>query len=100
MYVNVQVGEAAVTNPGAGQLPEIFSILADTGYQLVRQRYSSLSPDAAILSDTETRSLYDAGQRASAHFSELYGREVILDIEFKLTPQHEIVFKQARPYSP
>lgn len=99
MYVNVQLGEAAVTNPGAGQLPEIFSILADTGYQLVRQRYSSLSPDAAILSDGEMRSLYDAGQRASAHFSALYERQVILDIEFKLTPQHEIVFKQARPYS-
>lgn len=99
MYVNVQRGEAEVTNPQHGEQPEIFSILADTGYQVVRQRFSSLSPDEPILSETEIRSLYDAGDRARAHFSKLYGRDVVLDIEFKLTPEHEIVFKQARPYA-
>jgi pyruvate, water dikinase len=100
MYVNVQLGEASVTNPKGGEQPEIFSILADTGYQLVRQRFSSLAPDRPILSDDEIASLYEAGARASAHFSKLYGRDVVLDIEFKLTPEHQIVFKQARPYTP
>jgi hypothetical protein len=99
MYVNIQKGEASVTNPERGELPEIFSILADTHYQVVRSRFSSLSPDAPILSAEETRSLYEAGARAEQHFASLYGRHVVLDIEFKLTPDHQIVFKQARPYT-
>jgi len=100
MYVNVQKGEASVTNPEQGELPEIFSILADTNYQVIRSRFSSLSPDVPILSQTEIKSLYEAGARAQEHFSRLYGRSVPLDIEFKLTPAHQIVFKQARPYTP
>jgi hypothetical protein len=100
MYVNVQKGEASVTNPERGELPEIFSILADTNYQVVRSRFSSLSPDAPILSAEETKSLYEAGALAQQHFARLYGRQVVLDIEFKLTPNRQIVFKQARPYAP
>jgi pyruvate, water dikinase len=99
MYVNVQIGEASVTNPAEGALPEIFSVLADTNYQVARERFSSLSPDAPILSGDEIRALYDAGDLARAHFAKLYGAEVVLDIEFKLTPEHQIVFKQARPYT-
>jgi pyruvate, water dikinase len=99
MYVNVQKGEASVTNPAEGALPEIFSVLADTNYQVARERFSSLSPDAPILSRDEIRALYDAGDLARAHFAKLYGTEVVLDIEFKLTPDHQIVFKQARPYT-
>jgi pyruvate,water dikinase len=99
MYVNVQKGEASVTNPAQGILPEIFSILADTNYQVARERFSSLSPDAPILSKDEIGSLYEAGALARAHFAKLYGSEVVLDIEFKLTPEHQIVFKQARPYT-
>jgi hypothetical protein len=96
----VQKGEASVTNPTQGELPEVFSILADTNAQVVRTRFSSLSPDTAILSDDEIKSLYDAGALAQSHFAQFYGRNVILDIEFKLTPEHRIVFKQARPYTP
>jgi pyruvate, water dikinase len=99
MYVNVQKGEASVTNPAEGALPEIFSVLADTNYQVARERFSSLSPDAPILSGDEIKALYEAGDLARAHFAKLYGTEVVLDIEFKLTPEHQIVFKQARPYS-
>lgn len=98
MYANVQKGEASVTNPENGELPEVFSILADTGYQVARSRYSSLSPNSPLLSPSEIQTLYDAGARAQAHFTKLYRRPIILDIEFKLTPDHHIVFKQARPY--
>jgi pyruvate, water dikinase len=99
MYVNVQKGEEEVTNPTGGALPEIFSILADTGYDVARLRFSSLSPGLPLLSAQEVASLYQAGDKARTHFSRLYGRHVILDIEFKLTPEHTIVFKQARPYT-
>ena len=100
MYVNVQKGEEEVTNPTGGALPEIFSILSDTGYDVARQRFSSLSPERPLLADAEIASLFQAGDLARRHFSDLYGRAVILDIEFKLTPEHVVVFKQARPYTP
>ena len=99
MYVNVQQGEESVTNPTNGALPEVLSILADTGYGVSRQRFSSLAPGIPLLSTAEVASLYEAGEKARAHFAEFYGPGVILDIEFKLTPAHEIVFKQARPYT-
>jgi len=102
MYVNVQKGEESVTNPTKGALPEIFSIIDRTGGQVARQRFSSLSPDTPLLSDGEIITLYQAADRARAHFAELYGPEVgqlVLDMEFKLTPDHKIVFKQARPFA-
>ena len=50
------------------------------------------------MTEDELKSLYETGALAQAHFSKLYARNVVLDIEFKLTPEHRIVFKQARPY--
>lgn len=102
MYVNVQLGELSVTNPASGILPEVFSILGDTNHEVSRQRFSTLSPNMPILSETEVESLYRAGDLARRHFSQLYGRgvgQLILDIEFKLTQERTIVFKQARPYT-
>jgi hypothetical protein len=55
-----------------------------------------------LLADDELAVLYRAAAKAQAHFEPLYdlgpGR-LILDMEFKLTPEHRIVFKQARPYT-
>jgi phosphoenolpyruvate synthase/pyruvate phosphate dikinase len=99
MYANVQKGEVSVTNPTNGALPEIFSILPDALYAVSRQRFSSLSPEVPLLSHAEVASLYEAGDLVRTHFSRLYGRSVILEVEFKLTPEHVIVFKQARPYA-
>jgi phosphoenolpyruvate synthase/pyruvate phosphate dikinase len=103
MYVNVQKGEDAVTNPTNGALPEIFSMIAAPGgLQLARTRFSSLSPATPLLTQSEIETLYRAAAKTQAHFASLYalppGR-LILDIEFKLTPERKIVFKQARPYS-
>ncbi len=47
--------------------------------------------------------LFQAANKARARFAPLYGvspEQLILDMEFKLTPSHTIVFKQARPYTP
>lgn len=103
MYVNVQQGEESVVNPTDGTLPEIFTILGDADYAVARQRFSSLSPTEPLLSDDDVASLYQAADKARQHFAPLYGRSVgqlILDIEFKLTPEGTIVLKQARPYNP
>lgn len=103
MYVNVQKGEESVTNPTGGALPEIFSILGDTGHEVVRQRFSILSPSTPLLSDGDVAALYQAADKARRHFAPLFDlapEQLILDLEFKLTSTHKIVFKQARPYTP
>jgi pyruvate,water dikinase len=103
MYVNVQKGEHSVTNPTDGALPEAFSIIdGPAGVQVARQRFSTLSPEHPLLAGDETEVLYRAAAKARAHFEPLYGLEsgqLILEMEFKLTPEHQIVFKQARPYT-
>ena len=103
MYVNVQKGEVSVTNPTEGAVPEIFSILqAPKGVQVARQRYSSLSPDAPLLTDAEVGALYTAAFQAHEHFAPLYGKVsdlVAFDIEFKFHgPERKLFFKQLRPY--
>jgi hypothetical protein len=104
MYVNVQRGEVSVTNPTNGALPEVFSIIAaPTGVQAQRQRFSSLSPNEAILTDQEIASLYATCDLIQTHFAELYQKSpysLALDIEFKFNqPDRALVIKQVRPYT-
>jgi pyruvate, water dikinase len=102
-YVNVQVGEVSVTNPTDGVLPEIFTIVPVGGtVAVVRDRFSSLSPDAPIMTDAEIRELYVDAALARDHFAVLYGADLqtfALDLEFKLIPpERKLIIKQARPY--
>jgi hypothetical protein len=55
----VQCGEAEVTNPLSGALPEVFSIVPapDGGAQVIRQRFSSLSPEPPLMSPAEVQHL-------------------------------------------
>jgi hypothetical protein len=102
--VNVQKGEVEVTNPENGAIPEIFSIVPGPGgsVQVVRQRFSSLSPEAPLLEDAEVTALADAAERVHAHFAPLYGGAggtFALDLEFKFHgPSRKLLIKQARPY--
>jgi hypothetical protein len=104
LYVNVQKGEVEVTNPENGAIPEIFSIVPGPGgsVQVVRQRFSSLSPEAPLLEDAEVTALADAAERVHAHFAPLYGGAggtFALDLEFKFHgPSRKLLIKQARPY--
>lgn len=106
MYVNVQVGEELVTNPEAGAIPEIFSIVptAEPGrVQVVRLSWSSLSPGRPILTDAEVQALYDAAAHVQQHFAPLYGIDpsvLALDLEFKLTAgDRSLAIKQVRPFA-
>lgn len=105
MYVNVQLGETSVTNPENGVLPEVFSILPDPagGVQVARQRFSSLSPNHSLLSESEVDQLYLAAARVAQHFAPLYETdisELALDLEFKFCgPERALLIKQARPYA-
>lgn len=104
MYVNVQKGENEVTNPTNGALPEVFAIVAGpAGPQVIRERFSSLSPTTPLLSDSDVATMYAAATRTQNHFATLYGtypEAMALDVEFKLTAERKIVFKQVRPYNP
>ncbi len=103
-YVNVQQGEVEVTNPENGAVAEVFTIVpAPSGtHQVMRQRFSSLSPGVALLTDAEIDDLYAASSRVQSHFAKLYqkpARELPLDLEFKVFgPERKLWIKQARPY--
>jgi len=106
MYVNVQVGEEAVTNPEGGTIPEIFTIVpapAWDGVQVNRQCFSSLSPGVPILTLGEAADLYSFSNKGAKHFAKLYGipnSKQPYDIEFKFVgPERHLVLKQIRPYS-
>lgn len=103
IYVNVQKGENLVTNPENGALPEAFSIiLAPTGIQVARERFSSLSPSQSLMTDAEIMMLFRTALKVQHHFAPLYGADpdlFKLDIEFKLTAgTRTLIFKQVRPY--
>ncbi|MBN1944611.1 MAG: hypothetical protein JW797_03000 [Bradymonadales bacterium] len=102
-YVNVQLGEVSVTNPANGALPEVFSIIPGAGsVQIVRQRYSSLSPDEPIMTNPEIAQLYQAVSQVQNRFAVLYRTnpfDLVLDLEFKLDgPARQLIIKQVRPY--
>lgn len=103
-YVNAQLGEASVTNPVDGALPEVFSLVpGPDGVQVMRERFSSLSPDAPLLTPDELAALTQAAAKVHAHFAALYGRdpaEVAFDLEWKLHgPERRLIVKQCRPYA-
>jgi phosphoenolpyruvate synthase/pyruvate phosphate dikinase len=100
-YVNVQPGEELVTNPQDGSLPEIFTIINSS---IVRKRFSSLSPQIPVMSDSEIIALYEIASEVKNHFAPLYKKNPFdplfaLELEFKLNAGDRTVFiKQARPY--
>jgi pyruvate,water dikinase len=101
-YVNVQAGEVEVTNPENGAIPEVFSIIAapQQGFQVVRQRFSSLSLDRPLLDDAEVARLATAASQVEQHFAPFYPEGPALDLEFKFHgPERRMLIKQARPYS-
>jgi hypothetical protein len=85
-------------------VPEIFSIVPGPhgGVQVVRQRFSSLSPGVPLLEDAEVSALADAAERVHGHFAPLYGGKsgkFAVDLEFKFHgPSRRLLIKQARPY--
>lgn len=104
VYVNVQRGEREVTNPTTG-LPEVFSIVPGPGggVDVVRQRFSSLSPNAPLLGDAEVTHLAAVADSVQLRFAELYRappNSLALDLEFKLVgPDRRLQIKQVRPYA-
>jgi len=105
-YVNVQVGEALVTNPTADSVPEellLAALLGADRYEVQYIRFSSLVPrGTTILSRAQAFTLADRLRLIEQRFRPLYGKssdpDFAMEVEFKITPDNQLVIKQARPW--
>lgn len=100
-YVNAQVGEALVTNPGPADVPDelLVSAIGKHGeYEVQYIRRSSLSEEEVVPRD-KLMELVAAMEKIQAHFKRLYdgGDAFAMDLEFKIDRDGKLVVKQARP---
>ena len=102
-YINTQLSEDLVTNPGEGATPE--EVLLDwwerDGHQVVR-RSNQVDEKTSLLSDAHLAQLRDYLGRIHTKFQKLYGHsdgdQFAMEIEFKITKDGKLVIKQARPW--
>ena len=103
-YVNVQAGEASVTNPAPGVTTEQLIYRRGRSPRLVYYAQSSLPGGAPVLSTAEADELACVVRRIHDDFAprldpEGLNRWFAVDVEFKLVgPGRDLVIKQARPY--
>ncbi|MBN2163818.1 MAG: hypothetical protein JXR25_07270 [Pontiellaceae bacterium] len=106
-YVNVQTGEAMVTNPGASDVPDEFLISALEGateYEIQYVRRSNRVPEGRhVLSEEQAVELAEALQRIHLYFIACYpdtfeNPDFAMEVEFKITAEGKLIFKQARPW--
>jgi len=102
-YINVQAGEASVTNPGPGDVPDQFILY--TWYDEPEAEYlalSNLNGGEPVLSWPEILEMYAVLTRIHDHFKPMYFRDSRhpygMDVEFKFEgPERQLIIKQARP---
>jgi pyruvate, water dikinase len=106
-YVNVQIGEDLVTNPGEASSPEEFLVAylaGDEPYEIQFIRWSSQVPQGQHLMTKPQ--IYELANRMAViqeHFARLYGKwpldaDFAMEIEFKITAAGTLAIKQARPW--
>lgn len=103
-YLNSQLGEELITNPGNSKPEEL--VLYETAYgpfnYLVIQNSSLVGPDSVLMSDAHLDQLRSYLQIIHDQFAILYHAEnnetFAMDIEYKITEQGLLVIKQARPW--
>lgn len=102
-YINVQRGEASVTNPAPGVTTEqlLYALPPRTPEVSYRSR-SSFRPEASVLSLAEVRQVACALSSVHAHFRPLLdptrsNHTFAMQIEFKFERDGALVVKQARP---
>lgn len=105
-YVNVQVGENLVTNPGAEDVPDEVLVSAIGENQEYETQYvrrsNQVPPGETVLSAGQIGELVGAMEIIQAHFKKVYDRQddpaFAMDIEFKVDAGGQLVVKQARPW--
>ena len=104
-YVNSQLGEDLVTNPGAYSLPEELrlgnGLAGGRNYEVI-ETSSLLRPGTLLMSDNQIERLRRYLIVIHGHFQGLYGvgdgERFAMEIEFKITSEDRLVIKQARPW--
>lgn len=106
-YVNVQAGEALVTNPEAFSVPDEFLVADLKGaerYEIQYVRHSNLIPaGATVLTKQQIFELADMMALTQRRFRTLYhvrswDIDFAMDIEFKITADGRLEIKPARPW--
>ncbi|NJM78386.1 MAG: hypothetical protein HC852_24655 [Acaryochloridaceae cyanobacterium RU_4_10] len=110
-YVNVQVGEALVTNPEAGAVPDEFLVMRTLtsvnpptfANETIFIRHSNLIEQGKqVLTDDQIELLTQQMRAIQAHFQAVYQRQddptFAMDIEFKIDGNGQLAIKQARPW--
>ncbi len=102
-YLNTQVGENLVTNPDALSVPEeiLLGAAAGSGYAVVRPS-NQVADGRQVLSARHLESMRQYLGVIRAEFAALYGEAANLDfameVEYKVTAEDVLEFKQARPW--
>lgn len=101
VFINSQANGASVTGAIGNELPEQYLVATWAGeYEPELLSRSSLTQGAAILHDTDLRTLTD--QLVRIHDAMLpvqAGSANAMDVEFALTAERQFIIVQARPYN-
>lgn len=108
-YINVQVGEALVTNPEIGAVPEEILVMKtsisheEEGFETIFIRHSSLvEKGRTVMAAEQIERLAKNLEIIQKHFFSVYKRTeddgFAMDIEFKIDKEGRLVIKQARPW--
>lgn len=110
-YVNVQVGEALVTNPEAGAVPDEFLVMRTLTSvnpptfenETIFIRHSNLVENGQqVLNNDQIELLTQQMRAIQGHFQAVYQRQedpnFAMDIEFKIDGNGQLAIKQARPW--
>jgi hypothetical protein len=102
-YLNTQVGENLVTNPDALSVPEeiLLGAAAGSGYTVVRPS-NQVADGQQVLSARHLESMRRYLGVIRAEFAALYGEaanpDFAMEVEYKVTAEDVLEFKQARPW--
>jgi hypothetical protein len=110
-YINVQVGEAMVTNPEGNVTPDellvLRTLISDIprkyGFEPIYIRRSSLvKPPDHVMTRPQLEALAAELKRIHEHFKgrlrQIGNENFAMDIEFKVDKDNQLVIKQARPW--
>jgi hypothetical protein len=100
-YVNTQLGEDLVTNPGESSVPESLLIAAD-GSVSVLSRSNLVEPGQRLLDAAQIERLRAGLSTIQREFAARYrpaaGEQFAMEVEFKITDRGTLSIKQARPW--
>ncbi len=108
-YINVQVGEALVTNPDPGATPEEVLVMEtsvsneEEGFEIIPIHCSNLvAKGKKVMTEKQLKDLANQLRKIQNHFLLVYDKKesdrFAMDVEFKINQEGFLVIKQARPW--